>query len=196
MFLQNKPSLLFLTFSAFFILLLQGSIACAHIEKGQMPDALAIMEYRILLEFEPENHEVRNMLGMALYRQGKLDEAEQEFNSVLTLDPKNFDAIDALGLIKMQQGKLDHAKDLFTKAIFLNPEDILVYYHLGQVQALLGDYHAAAVAYRTGLSRKPPVETTPSYNEQRQQLIEALKSLQNRQDKFPVSLSVSRPMFC
>lgn len=181
MFLQNKPGLLFFAFSAFFLLLLQGSLACAHIEKGQMPDALAIMEYRILLEFEPENHEVRNMLGMALYRQGKLDEAEQEFNFVLTLDPKNFDAIDALGLVKIQQGKLDHAVDLFKKAIYINPGDLLVYYHLGQVLERLGNIDSAIKIYRTGLNLKPAAEQDGSYIEQRQQLIEALKNISEKQ---------------
>ncbi len=187
MFLQNKPGLLFIVSSAFFLLLLQGSFAFAHIEKGQMPDALAIMEYRILLEFEPENHEVRNMLGMALYRQGKLDEAEQEFNSVLTLDPKNFDAIDALGLVKMNQGKLDHAVDLFKKAIYFNPGDLLVHYHLGQALELLGDADSAARAYRSALGKKPSGDQGEWYLEQQQQLIEALKNIEVNQKESSVS---------
>ena len=150
-----------------------------------MPDALAVMEYRILLEFEPENHEVRNMLGMALYRQGKLAEAEQEFNTVLSMDPENFNAIDALGLVKQEQGKLEHAIDLYKKAIFLNPEDILVYYHLGQAQELSGDLRSAAETYRTGVNRQRPAEQLQTYADQHQLLIEALKDLQERLPKTP-----------
>ena len=190
MFLQIKRTSAFLALPVL-ILLLQGAIAFAHIEKGQMPDALAVMEYRILLEFEPENHEVRNMLGMALYRQGKLDDAEQEFNFVLSRDPKNFDALDALGLVKIEQGTLDHAMDLFKKAIFLNPDDILVYYHLGQAQELSGDFQSAAQTYRTGLHRQSTDQQSQSFAEQRQQLIEGLKRLQDRLQKKSVSNSSS-----
>jgi Tfp pilus assembly protein PilF len=187
MFLQNKPSILFLVFAACIILLMQASTACAHIEKGQMPDPLAIMEYRILLEFEPDNLEVRNMLGMALYRQGNLAEAEQEFNYVLGKDPQNFDAIDALGLVKMQQGKLDHAVDLFKKAIYINPGDMLVYYHLGQALERLGDVDSAAMAYRSALNRKPSEQQDDWYLEQQQLLIEALKKIEVIQKESSLS---------
>jgi len=187
MFLQNKSGLLFLAFSAFIILLMQASLACAHIEKGQMPDPLAIMEYRILLEFEPDNLEVRNMLGMALYRQVKLDEAEQEFNFVLAIDPKNFDAIDALGLVKMKQDKLEHAVDLFKKAIYFKPDDMLVHYHLGQALERLGDLDSAAMAYRSALDKKPSGDQGEWYLEQQQQLIEALKNIEVKHKDSSVS---------
>jgi Tfp pilus assembly protein PilF len=187
MFLQNKFTILLLAFSAFIILLMQSTLACAHIEKGQMPDPLAIMEYRILLEFEPDNLEVRNMLGMALYRQEKLDEAEQEFNFVLALDPQNFDAIDALGLVKMKQGKLDHAVDLFKKAIYINADDMLVHYHLGLALELLGDADSAARAYRSALDKKPSEDQGEWYLEQQQELIEALKNIGVKQKESSVS---------
>ena len=48
------------------VLLFSIITASAHIEQGNMPDSVAEMEYRILLEFEPDNLEVRNMLGMVL----------------------------------------------------------------------------------------------------------------------------------
>ena len=187
MFLQNKSATLYLAFSTFIILLMHGSLADAHIAKGQMPDPLAIMEYRILLEFEPDNLEVRNMLGMALYRQEKLDEAEQEFNYVLTIDPQNFNAIDALGLIKMKQGKLDHAVDLFKKSIYINTDDMLVHYHLGQALELLGDADSAAMAYRSALDKKPSGDRGEWYLEQQQQLIEALKNIAGKRKKSTVS---------
>ena len=154
--------------------------AAAHVEKGSMPDSVAEMEYRILLEFEPENLEVRNQLGMVLYRLGKLDEAEKEFYYVLEKMPENFDAIDALGLINMQRANFQLAIDLFKKAITINPDDMLAYFHLGQALERLGDSTGAAEIYRTGLSR----ERTAPYNQtnaaQRQVLLDALKSIQDQ----------------
>jgi Flp pilus assembly protein TadD len=153
--------------------------AAAHIEKGAMPDSVAEMEYRILLEFEPENVEVRNQLGMVLYRLGKLDEAEIEFYYVLEKMAENSDAIVALGLINMQRANFQLAIDLFKKAITINPDDLFAYFHLGQALEKLGDATGAAAIYRSGLAReiKAPDKTNA---EQRQILLDALKSMQDQ----------------
>jgi len=156
--------------------------AAAHIEKGSMPDSVAEMEYRILLEFEPENLEIRNQLGMVLYRLGKLDAAEEEFHYVLRRAPENFDAIDGLGLVNMKQAEYQLASDLFKKAITLNQEDMLVYLHLGQALEQLGDLPRAAEMYRSGLSRGVSIKETPARDEQRQALLEALKNIQEQSE--------------
>jgi len=152
--------------------------AAAHIEKGSMPDSVAEMEYRILLEFEPENLEVRNQLGMVLYRLGKLDDAEKEFHYVLKKEPENFNAIDALGLVNLKRTNYQLAIDLFKKAIVINPDDMLVYYHLGQTLEQQGNIAEAAEAYRKGLSREGSAPIDQSNAEQRQAILEALKNIQ------------------
>jgi Flp pilus assembly protein TadD len=173
---------IFLSIVGIILLLLCSMPIKAHIEKQNMPDGLAEMEYRILLEFEPDNIEVRNLLGMVLYRQGKLAEAERELNIVLDMDPLNFNAIDAMGLVKTNQGKLEYAVSLFKKAIYLNPDDIQIYHHLGQALELLGDLSSAAEAYRAGLAQKSPTGDEDSDSSQRQKLLEALKNLQNKEN--------------
>ena len=152
--------------------------ATAHIEKGSMPDSVAEMEYRILLEFEPENLEIRNQLGMVLYRFGKLDAAEEEFHYVLQKEPDNPDAIDALGLVNLKQANYQLAIDLFKKAIGIKPEDMLVYYHLGQALEQQGNINDAAEAYRAGLSLEATGPHKQGNTENRQALLEALKNIQ------------------
>lgn len=165
------------------LLLVHAMPAAAHIEQGSMPDSVAEMEYRILLEFEPDNLEIRNRLGMVLYRLGRLYEAEAEFDFVLDKAPDNFDAIDALGLISAKRADYQLAIDLYKKAIAINPNDMLVYYHLGQALEQLGDITAAAEAYRTGLSRNVSAAGQQAAAEQRQALIDALKNIQNNAAK-------------
>lgn len=115
----------------------------AHVDQDNMPDAVAEMEYRILLEFQPDNIEVRNKLAMVLYRLDKLDEAFAELQRILILAPDNFDALDALGLVSFKQGKMVQAREYLEAAARLNNEDILVHYHLGLVQDKLGLLDAA-----------------------------------------------------
>jgi tetratricopeptide (TPR) repeat protein len=166
--------------SALVLLLCCFTPVGAHIEKGSMPDSVAEMEFRILLEFEPENMEVRNQLGMVLYRLGKLDEAEKEFYYVLEKMPENFDAIDALGLVHMQRANYQLAIDLFKKAITINPDDLLAYFHLGQAIERLGDITGAAEAYKTGLSREVTSIDKQTNAEQRQVLLDALKNIHDK----------------
>jgi len=164
-------------FFSVFLLLCSTDQSAAHIEKGSMPDSVAEMEYRILLEFEPDNLEIRNQLGMVLYRLGKLAEAEEEFHFVLKQAPENFDAFDALGLVNFKRTNYQIAVALFKKAIAINPADMLVYYHLGQALEQLDQVAEAAAAYRTGISLEAAGPHKQSNAEQRQLLLEALKNL-------------------
>jgi tetratricopeptide (TPR) repeat protein len=125
----------------------------AHVDHGNTPDAIAAMEYRILLEFEPDNIEARNKLAMVLYRLDKLDEALLELQRVLELAPDNFDALETLGLVSFKQGKTQQALKYFEAAVRINSEDILVHYHLGLVQGKLGLLDAAETSLVTALTR-------------------------------------------
>ena len=162
------------------LLLSSITLAEAHIEKGSMPDSVAEMEYRILLEFEPDNLVIRNQLGMVLYRLGKLDEAVEEFHHVLKKAPEDFDAIDALGLVNMTRSNYQQAIDLFKKAITINPDDMLAYHHLGQALEQQGDTAGAAEAYKTGLARETAAPSGQPNAEQRLVLLDSLKNLQQK----------------
>jgi len=50
----------------------------AHVTQGNMQEAVVEMEYRILLEFQPDNIEARNKPAMVLYRLDKVDETNIE----------------------------------------------------------------------------------------------------------------------
>jgi tetratricopeptide (TPR) repeat protein len=123
----------------------------AHVAKDDMPDAIAEIEYRILLDFQPDNIEVRNKLAMVLYRLDKLDEALVELQRVLESKPNNFNALDTLGLVSFKQGKTQLALEYLEEAASINSEDILVYYHLGLVQSELGLLDAAETSLVTAL---------------------------------------------
>lgn len=125
----------------------------AHVAHGNMPDAIAEIEYLILLEFQPDNIEARNKLAMVLYRLDKLDEALVELQRVLELEPNNFDALDTLGLVSFKQGKTQQALEYLEAAVRINSEDILVHYHLGLVQGKLGLLDAAESSLITALIR-------------------------------------------
>lgn len=125
--------------------------AWSHVTDANMPDAVAEMEYQILLDFQPDNAEVRNKLAMVLLRKKKFKEAETELRTVLAKEPANFNALDGLGLVMCQTGRLEEAVRQHLAAIKINAQDAMAHYHLGQAYAALGDLTAARNAYRLAL---------------------------------------------
>lgn len=142
---------IFLCTSLWLVALLMGVPVSAHVEKGAMPDSVAEMEYRILLEFTPQDIATRSLLGMALLRQGKFAEAEKEFRVVLQRDPNNFDALDSLGLILFKQKRFNEALPYLLTALKTRPDDIMVHLHLGQTLDATGQTEQARETLTTGL---------------------------------------------
>jgi tetratricopeptide (TPR) repeat protein len=150
--------------------------AAAHISQD-MPDAVAEMEYRILLDFQPEKNDIRNKLGMALFRMKKIAKAEKEFKIVLANDPKNFNAIDAMGLVMLNRGQLQEALAHFNTAKAINPADILVYYHLGLAYVQLKKLSLAKDALQTSLENSAVPGQTPLSKQVKAELVKAKKLL-------------------
>lgn len=135
------------------VLMINADTLKAHVSEDAMPDAVAEIEYRILLEFQPDNIETGNKLAMVLYRLDKLDEAAAVLQHVLDLDPGNFDALDTLGLVSFKQGKTQQALAYLEKAAGLSSEDLLVHYHLALAQDRLGLLDAAENSLVEALKR-------------------------------------------
>ena len=123
----------------------------AHPETGLLPDAIAEMEYRIVLEIAPADIKTRNKLGIVYYRKNQLKEAEREFAEVLRAVPKDFDAHDGMGLVKLKENKSVEAVAWLQKAIVLNSEDTMVHHNLGLALEQTGRLREAEVSYLKGL---------------------------------------------
>jgi predicted Zn-dependent protease len=171
-------------FIALFILLAifsNISPVSGHVEENSMPDPEAEMEYRILLEFEPDNYDVRLKLGMVLFRAEKYSEAADQFNYVVTKDPGNCEALISLARVKIMAQEYHQAVTLLQKALPIDPDDMHTYYFLGQALEMQGDISGAQAIYRNGLDRRIPPQNKHAL-EERQLLVEALNKLQNMEE--------------
>jgi tetratricopeptide (TPR) repeat protein len=99
-------------------------------ETDDLPDSVAIMQYRLLLYMNPDDTGPRNSLAMALYRTNELDEAEKELRHILERDPSNFDALDGLGIVLIRMEKHQEAMQCLDKAVKINEQDVMVHVHL------------------------------------------------------------------
>lgn len=134
------------------IILLGARPVMAHVE-GHMPDSVAEMEYRILLEFKPDDFISRTKLATALLNQNKLQEAGEEFERVLALAPDHLPGRVGLSLLRLRQNRVAEALVLIEKAVAQAPDNALVYLDYGKILEAAQRPREALQMYRLGLNK-------------------------------------------
>jgi tetratricopeptide (TPR) repeat protein len=93
--------------------------------------------------------------GMALFRQGRLEQAWGAFNAVVTADPNNALAWQMMGLILFQAGQPQEGIDCLRRAVALNPRDATVHGNLGYALRESGAYEEALQSCERALALNP-----------------------------------------
>ena len=92
-------------------------------------------------EYEPNDSQIRNNLGMAYYFREQPGLAEKELLKAIDIDKKNSDARVNLGSIYMEQNRLKEAKEQFSLALadltYVN--QFRNYYNLAILSLKIGD---------------------------------------------------------
>lgn len=116
----------------------------------------AIVAYGQALDRYPQEAELHNNLGVALYEAGLLQEAETHLATAIQLQPQMAAPQLNLGLVRRRQDRLSEALDLFKQATQLDPDSFEAWLNLGALQqwmALLssGDIDTFKIAYERAL---------------------------------------------
>ncbi|MBF0195304.1 MAG: tetratricopeptide repeat protein, partial [Magnetococcales bacterium] len=120
---------------------------------GKLNDA--ILKYKKVVEFQPDNTIALSNLSFALQMQGKFDEAILSCQAAISIDPDYVDAHFNYGNILKCQGKVDEAIASYSKAISIKPDYIEAQYNLGVALHGQGKLDAAVVAYKKVASLNP-----------------------------------------
>jgi tetratricopeptide (TPR) repeat protein len=132
----------------------------ANERTGNYPTAVKI--YRRGLEIEPENVELLNATGFALFQQGKSDEAVLALEKALEVDPKHWKAHNNMALASVDLGEFEVAEAHYRESLALEPQPA-IYNDLGFVLARQGLPEEAAEMYRKALESDPD-SATAHYN--------------------------------
>lgn len=92
----------------------------------------------------PHSEIVRNNLGMAFYKEGRLAEAEREYREALRLSPKSVPPLANLALVQERRGDLAAARATFEKVLRLSPTHSVSAVHLARMDRAKGDLKGAA----------------------------------------------------
>jgi serine/threonine-protein kinase len=116
-------------------------------------EAREVMEDLVLRQ--PHNSAFYLFLGVAAYKQQKLDEAKAIFRKALDLNPDLAEAYFSRGIILDAQRRGDEAVAEYQKAINRKADFALAHHNLGAALARQSKYAAAEAAYRKAIDLEP-----------------------------------------
>jgi len=116
------------------------------VARGDIDQAIAFVN-SILVD-EPDNAQVRNVLGLALYKSGDLEGARDQYLEALEDDPKFPEAYFNLGNAYKMLGETAQAESSFVRAIRYQKRFVLAHYNLGVLYMNSGRKDDAIAQFR------------------------------------------------
>lgn len=98
---------------------------------------------REALRLRPDDVDVLNELGVALWRQGRSAEAEAIYHRACQIEPSDFRILTNLGLALHSQGRIDDAGTSYRKALEIQPDAFEAVMNLGIVLSDQGNFDEA-----------------------------------------------------
>ncbi|MEI6532941.1 MAG: tetratricopeptide repeat protein [Candidatus Roizmanbacteria bacterium] len=103
----------------------------------------------------PYNSQVRINFGGILFKQGKLQEAEEQFITSIKLDPNNPEAYQNLGYLYLVTGNIDRSINYYSTCINIYPNNWKPYNDLAVVYITKKDFKTALEYVQKGLKISP-----------------------------------------
>jgi tetratricopeptide (TPR) repeat protein len=97
----------------------------------------------VALRLQPDNLDVLNALAVAVWRQGRPEEAEQICRAACRIKPDDFRILANLGMALRDQCRTDEAAESFRAALRIKPDAFHARMNLGIILSNQGDFESA-----------------------------------------------------
>lgn len=115
----------------------------------------SLYNYSKILSLNPENHDIRYKLGLALLLSGKLEAAKKELAEVLLHKIDMVEAHEALGAVYLKENNLSEAQREFRSALSLDPKRFQSRYFLGDTYLRSNQFSQALTEFKAALELVP-----------------------------------------
>jgi len=102
-----------------------------------------VEEFRVILQFNPDDINANHRLGIVLYRQHDYTGSKDYLLKAVTLDPALSDIYAPLGICLYNTGEYGTAENFLIKAVETNATNYEAHYYLGMIFKMKKDYTAA-----------------------------------------------------
>ncbi len=154
--IPGKPAVKRLAVAIVAVVVVIGAAAASWAQTRYWRDSLALFE-RALAVTAPTPIMLSN-LGVALARQGRLDEAIASHLRALEIKPDYAKAHNNLGTAYQEAGRIDLAIGHYRAAIGIDPDSAAAHYNLGVALQASGRSREAAAEFRRALEIEPALE--------------------------------------
>ncbi len=124
-----------------------------YVENGQTEEA--IIEFKNVLQLEPENADAHEALSLAYLKVEKPREAYWEMSETVRLDPDNIDARLRYGTVSAAIGDSDLAREQAEAVLQLDPTNSAAYALRGQAREANEDLEGAEADFRAAVEHDP-----------------------------------------
>ncbi|MGD0277967.1 MAG: tetratricopeptide repeat protein [Smithella sp.] len=115
------------------------------------------------LQITKDNSVAHNNLGLALFDEGKIEEAMYHYHEAIRLNPDNADFYNNRGIGYFGLDKPQSAIEDYNKAIILNPNHASAFYNRGVAYVKLGQYQRAFEDLNEAIRLKPDFADAYNY---------------------------------
>jgi len=121
-----------------------------------------VNEYEKLVQKNPQDAQLRHLLGFAEQLQGQLAQARQNYEKSRQLQPENPGLERDLGRLYGEIGDFNESRNAFDRALALEPNESLTYLYLGDMLEKSGDLRGAAGAFLNAQNLAPFWDRPPN----------------------------------
>jgi tetratricopeptide (TPR) repeat protein len=111
--------------------------------------------WQTTLARNPNSFLAHNNLGNVFFRQGRMDEAMEQYEKALAIHPQYDLAHNNLGLVFFRQGRVDEAMEHYQKALAISPDYADAHDNLGRALAQKGRVTEALEQYQKAVEIQP-----------------------------------------
>jgi Flp pilus assembly protein TadD len=133
--------------------LLVALIICSRMQVRHWRNSVSLFQHTV--DVTTDNYYPQYILGKALARQGKLDEAISNYAKALQMAPSYAEVYFSLGVALAEQGKLEEAISNYAKALHIKPNYAESLNSLGFALARQGRFQEAISRYSEALRIRP-----------------------------------------
>jgi tetratricopeptide (TPR) repeat protein len=119
--------------------------------------------WRTTIARNPNCFLARNNLGNIFFRDGRMDEAIEQYQKALGIWPRYVLARNNLGNVFLRNGRVDEAIEQYQKALALQPGDANTHDNLGNALLKKGQVDEAIIHFRQALALQPDDGATHDY---------------------------------
>jgi tetratricopeptide (TPR) repeat protein len=125
-------------------------LAQIHLEEKEYGDALAACHEA--LKLNPENLETKNLEGIIMRRQGRVEDAIHVYRKILEARPRSARFLYNLGIALARTGETEGAMDCYRRALRIKPNFVEAYNNSGELDLRAGRLGEAEAAFAKAVS--------------------------------------------